>query len=144
MLDQGSNIYSAPWNSSLASDGLVTITIEANDTLGNLDALRTVNITVDNSNPGVIITSPGDGTDEADNVLIQATVTDDHLSSVWVVFTGNHSGTLSLAPQGSDVYAVTWDSNLATDGVVTITVNANDTLGNLNNSVSVSITVSML
>ena len=109
------------------ADGTNTLTFYASDMPGNIGSTD-VNIVKDTTGPIITINSPSPGTEfgvSAPEFVI--TITDDHLDSIWYSFDG-----------GLTTFAITTNATInqtawaaLTEGSITITFYANDTLGNL-------------
>jgi hypothetical protein len=87
--------------------------------------------------PSVTITLPEDGSEVSDTIMVGAEV-EASLDIVEVRFLagGELIGSDTTAP-----YAVEWDTTAVSDGVVTLTAQAEDTLGNVGVSAPISVTV---
>ncbi|MDO8623455.1 MAG: hypothetical protein Q7R52_04365, partial [archaeon] len=121
----GTNITGYQWN-----EGVVNISIWANDTLNNVNS-TSVRFVVDTIQPAITITSPLNNTNTSNNQIgINYTATDSGigLSACWW---SNNSGTsnVSLANCGTNITGYQWN-----EGVVNISIWANDTLNNINST----------
>ncbi len=111
----------------IISDGSITLTFFASDKPGNIGSAN-VNIIKDTTGPIITITSPTSGADVGSNApAFIITVTDDHLDSVWYSLDG-----------GLTNYTITTNATIdqsawaaLSEGSITITFYANDTVGNL-------------
>ena len=118
-------IEQSSWDS--VSDGPVILTFYASDIPGNI-GFAEVSIEKDTTGPLIIITSPSSGAEiGASAPAFIITITDDHLDSMWY----------SL-DEGLTTYAITTNATIdqaawaaLSEGSITITFYANDTLGNL-------------
>ena len=120
-------IDQALWDA--ASNGSVTITFWANDTLGNV-GINTVDVLLDELVPIISITTPNT------NDLIGVTaptyslsITEGNLDSIWYSLNNGLTSNSSVVSASGTINQALWD--LAFNGTVTITFWANDTLGNL-------------
>ncbi|MFX1500117.1 MAG: hypothetical protein ACFFDH_04035 [Promethearchaeota archaeon] len=108
------------------SDGALSFRVYANDSAGNIDSWAVI-IEKDTQAPVIIIYSPTSGEEFGSGVpTFNITVTDAHLDTIWYTVDSNTS-TFSIINQ------LVWDD--IPEGDVTITVYANDTVGNSNNKV---------
>jgi len=129
-----------------AALGNYNITFYANDTSGNINASEQTNFTVqDRINPSVVITVPAPAStfSQAASVTITTTVTDDlSVSTVYANITVSNGSykNVTLASQGSNVYSGTFVDTAST-GTYWITIFANDSSNNLNNTVNRSFAV---
>jgi len=118
-------INQAAW--AALSEGSVTITFYANDTLGNL-ASETVNIEKDSQAPLIVISSPNaDDIFGANAPSFTVEISDDNLDSMWYSLDGGTTNFL-FATNGT-INQAAWAALV--EGSVTITFYANDTAGNL-------------
>ncbi len=111
------------WNS--VSDGILTITFYANDTLGNTAEIS-INIIKDTAVPSIIIIKPAQNEvygDLASSFSVE--VIDTHLEDMWYCLNGGENITFT---SNGTISQGAW--NIIADGNVTITFYANDTLGN--------------
>ncbi|MFX1567355.1 MAG: right-handed parallel beta-helix repeat-containing protein [Promethearchaeota archaeon] len=119
------NIDQLVWDA--ISDGIITLTFYASDKPGNIGSAE-VSIEKDATGPIIVINSPAPGSEfgvSAPAFLI--TVTDIHLDSIWYSLDG-----------GLTNYTITTNTSInqaawavLSEGLITITFYANDTLGNL-------------
>ncbi len=109
------------------SDGSITFTVYASDLVGNIGSAE-LSIEKDTQAPTITINSPSAGSEfgtTAPNFVI--TVTDDHLDSMWYSLDGGLT-TFDIITNGT-IDQAAWAA--LSEGSVTITFYANDTLGNL-------------
>ncbi len=110
------------------SDGTITLTFYASDLPGNIGSAD-INIVKDATGPTITINSPSAGSEfgtTAPDFVI--TVTDDHLDSMWYSLDGGLTNFTITTNAIIDQSA--WAA--LSEGSITITFYANDTLGNLN------------
>ena len=134
-LDGGLNNYTFTDNGTINPtawaallDGPVTITFYANDILGRFGSAEVI-IEKDATGPIIIINSPSPGAKFGANApAFNITIKDAHLDSMWYSFDG-----------GLTTFAITTNTTIdqaawaaLSEGSITITFYANDTLGNLN------------
>jgi hypothetical protein len=116
------NITSVTWN-----EGQHNVTVYVNDSFGNINE-TSVTFTIDSIVPNINLIYPANNTSYTDNTLdINYTVSDTNLDSCWYsndTYSGNQ--TLSSC---DNITSVTW-----TDGQHNVTIWANDSFGNINNS----------
>ena len=122
----GSDGWSASWNTANANDGVHTLTATATDTAGQV-ATTTRSVTVDNFDapPSVSITQPAAAAAVSGTVTIRASAGDDRgISGVQFAVDGT---TLSTDTDGADGWTATWDTTTTTGGGHTLTAAATDT-----------------
>ncbi|NMC06320.1 MAG: DUF2341 domain-containing protein, partial [Candidatus Lokiarchaeota archaeon] len=123
-LDEGPSIILPVETSIDVLDGLHSITFHANDTLGH-ETQVTRTFTVDTTAPVVTITSPANGaTLSSNNVNVAFTATDLTKDATW--YTINGGSQILLAGNSFSL--------LLADGVHTITVHCNDSIGRIASS----------
>jgi hypothetical protein len=125
-------------NTALFPAGEVTITARATDQAGNSDD-ASVAVTINNSIPGIVVTSPSAGT-LAGTVDIAATVSDpDGIATFAVLVPGATFQPICAPPTivtncdlelDPTLIHIPWDTTLMPEGPVTITFTATDTAGN--------------
>jgi hypothetical protein len=141
---QSTNI-SEEWNytydlTSLPS-GYYNITVYANDTVGNLNNSISINFIVDNTTPLVGFNNPSEGESVSDSLIINITANDTYSDIDTVYFNiTNSSGQISWlqATNISNEWNYTYDLTNLSNGYYNITAYANDTLGNLNDSILIN------
>ncbi|MAG11173.1 hypothetical protein CMI44_02580 [Candidatus Pacearchaeota archaeon] len=141
------NYWNGTLNTSTLVEGLFNLTVNVNDTTGNLNSTNITNLIFDQSVPQVV---PGNFTSTTANnfnysgtLVINVSVVDKTPSSSGafsrinrVVFnitniTGQRSTVFASNPTGN-VYNATIDTSQYPDGLYNITAWVNDTAGNLN------------
>ncbi len=122
--------YSYLLNTSMYDDGPLTITIEAVDYSGRTTT-ASITIIIDNTAPVVGITQPVNGSTVSGTVEIVFSIDEEHLDQAWLVIDGE-----MINVTGSNSYVL--DTTAFSDGPLTITLFANDTLGH---GASASITI---
>ncbi len=127
------------------SDGVYYFNSTVNDTFGNSNSTSTRKITLDALAPNVFgFNNPVSNANLSGTQVINATANDTTLtiSSVFFNIT-NSSGQISFlaTSQTGDNWNATLNTSALTDGNYNITVYANDTVGNLNNSEKISVTI---
>lgn len=116
------NITTVVW-----SEGQHNVTVYVNDTGGN-EAQDSVTFTIDSINPDISIVFPINNTNSSDNGLdVNYTVSDINLASCWYS-NDTYSVNISLTC-GVNITGVTWS-----EGQHNVTIYANDTFGNQNQS----------
>ncbi len=130
--------YNFSWNSLALGDGQHTVTAIAKDGAGNTATSTAVTFTTDNTNPGVSITAPSDGSTASGVTAISADTSDTNgIAGVQFKIDGANLGAeITASP-----YTYNWDTATASNGTHTITAVARDAIGNTSSS-SVSVTVS--
>ncbi|HUW89877.1 MAG TPA: hypothetical protein VMV43_05090, partial [Candidatus Nanopelagicaceae bacterium] len=124
-------INQAEWD--LLSDGTISITFYANDTAGNI-ASKSIDVIKDTSAPNLTIVKPNQ-----DEVFGSAAptftveITDPNLDTMWYSLNGGQNITFT---SNGTINQASWD--LLSDGTISITFYANDTVGRIaSNSVDV-------
>ncbi len=116
------NITNVTW-----SDGLHTVIVWANDTFGNKN-FSSLTFTVDTAGPSIILVTPSNNTNTSNTgVQINYTASDTRLSSCW--YSNDSLSTNTTLSACANITSVVWS-----EGIHTVLVWANDTLGNKNNS----------
>ncbi len=142
---------SGNWNLNLnllrLTDGPQSMTAYANDSARNLNNTQLVEFTVDRTPPAAVFNSPGNGqnyTPASGNRTFNASVTDALLSVQSVRFSfDNASGTgFNLTAENqSGSWIASYNISSLANGTHTITIIANDTVGNVNATSSITFTV---
>jgi len=118
----GDNITSVAW-----AEGQHNITIWANDSAGNENS-SSVSFMIDSINPAINITYPINNITYSVNTLdINYTISDANLQSCWYS-NDTYSGNVTLTGC-ANITSVAW-----AEGQHNVTIYANDTFGNINNS----------
>jgi hypothetical protein len=113
------------WDS--VPDGNITLIFYASDLAGNI-GFAEVSIVKDATGPIIVITSPTSGGDFGVNApAFIITVTDDHLDSIW--YSLDEGLTTHDITSNATIDQTVWAA--LSEGSITITFYANDTLGNL-------------
>lgn len=139
-----SGYWVSSYNVSILAEGAHIVTIIANDTIGNHNRTQTIAFTVDNTPPAVTINSPSANakyTFSSSNQTFNATVTDTNLTISQVLFSfDNSTGTgFNLTAENKSGYWIAqYNVSLLADGTNTVTVFANDTVGNMNSTQNVT------
>jgi len=124
---------------ALIADGPKNVTANAFDVLGNTITTAQRNFTVDNTPPVVAINFPTGGQNVSAMFRFNATVTDALLGIENVLFNITQGATQQLLLvailQGNEYVNLT-DTSALPDGLYNVTVIANDTLNNINNTVT--------
>jgi len=128
-LNSGGNITFSPNTSITAQEGSNSLTVYANDSLGNIGS-SSVSFSVDSTPPSVTVYSPQNTTYSSTDIPLS--VSADEPVDIWL-YSLNAGGNLTFAPNTSIT---------AIEGSNTLIVYANDTLGNSNSSEIVYFTVS--
>ncbi len=132
-----SSPFSFNWNSSLASNGNHTLTVQASDAAGNVgQALTTVTVSnqTDTTPPTVSITSPVNGQTLWSNTTVTAAAWDDvGVTQVSLYIDGVLYATDSSAP-----YTFSFNAKKLSKGAHTLTAKARDAAGNFGTSAAVT------
>jgi len=127
--------------------GVYNVTIIANDTLGNLNNTETTNFTVlDNTPPEVInLTAEPNIINQTDTTNITVNITDNiNVDTVLanITFPNATSRIFTMTNLAGDIFNLSFIPGLtAPIGVYNVTIIANDTSGNLNNTETTNFTV---
>src|SRR3989338_2034076 len=134
------------WNVTIATtaytEGVYNITVYANDTAGNTNStVSVVQVTIDNGVPAVTLRNPASGINYSGSLILNATVSDATMGLSWVYFNitpRNNTANSSFvrAVQSGTEWNVTIATTAYSHGTYNITVSANDTLNNINRTVS--------
>ncbi|MEM7827037.1 MAG: CARDB domain-containing protein [Candidatus Aenigmatarchaeota archaeon] len=129
-----STTYSTPVQ--ITTEGISYIRFRSNDTLGNLESTKTETIKIDTTPPSVTINSPQNTTYSTTSIILNTTITDAYsgLDVCWYSLDNWATNT---------TYNCVNKTLTLSEGSYTLRVAANDTLGNLNNTESVSFTISV-
>ncbi|MGQ9697228.1 MAG: Ig-like domain-containing protein [Armatimonadota bacterium] len=117
----------AQWDTSRLSDGAYTIRLLAEDKAGNASEARAT-VTLDNTAPAVLIRKPAQST-AVGKVAVEAEVAD--VSSISEVRLLADSVVKASAFAGGPVYRFELDTSLLSDGTHRLTVEAQDSAGNV-------------
>src|SRR3990170_8413812 len=127
--------YTWSWNTTTATNGGHTLLARAYDPSGNVKDSALVSITVDNSAPTVIITSPSTGAQISGTISVTTTAMDNvGVSRVEFYVDGGLTFTDFNSP-----YLWSWDTTTATNGGHTLLARAYDATGNLGSSAAVPV-----
>jgi len=115
-------------------EGLFTIEIFANDTVGNLNDLYKLYLEKDSILPNITIISPSENQNvERDSPFFEISVFDIHLDSTWYIIEEINEKVLFTGEYGKidqSMWQNLWD-NLTHGDKITIIFYANDTVGNI-------------
>ena len=136
--------YYALQHTSLA-DGIHTYTVYGNDSVNTLGTASQRTLTVDATLPSVTLLSPTAGIIFNNGTLLfNATVIDARIQKVAFIFTNGSGNDFTLFPDldfNDSTWSATLDVTLFSKGNQSITVQANDTVGNKNATEKVYFTV---
>jgi parallel beta-helix repeat protein len=139
-----SGSWSVNYNVSTLAEGSQTITVYANDTLGNTNLTEQITITTDYTAPSVTITNPINGANVSTNFqAFNTTVTDalTNINTVIFQFATNTTPFNVTATNSSGDWNANVNVTNIVEGAHVMLVLANDTLNNINQTESVSFTV---
>jgi len=137
-------VWTANVTASILSDGVYTVILSANDTVDNINnTIANLTFTLDKTAPTVNITSPSDSATLTGTQSFNATVRDAFMSVNAVIFQFSNGTTPfnRTASNTSGNWNVSIDTTTLEEGSLTVTIFANDTLGNTNNTQTLSLTV---
>lgn len=137
----GSDGWTAAWDTSGYIEGSHTLVATAMDTIGQVGS-SSVTVIVDNMDdpPTVEITSPADGATVSGAIVFEAEAADDRGVSHVEFFVDNTS--IDVDSDGADGWSLLWGTENYPDGSYTLVAKATDTATNAITSSSVSVTVS--
>jgi len=124
-----SGTHTYAWNTTEYSDGTYKIALKTYDKAGHLTTAEitwgdgTVTVTVDNTPPGVSISSPEDATELTGTITIGFTASDKHLTNVLLCIDDS-----VIDVTGKTSYD--WDTTSVGDGLHTLRILAIDEAGN--------------
>ncbi len=139
--------WNVSYNVSTLFEGMHTLTVFANDSLGNVNDAETITFVVDNTPPRVVFVSPDEGEIyifTSSNQTFNVTVRDMNLTIDTVLFSFDNAtgeGFNLTATNQSGHWVASCNVSILADGTNSVTVFANDTVGNLNNTEVLSFTV---
>jgi parallel beta-helix repeat protein len=134
--------YSWAWDTTSLPDGTHYVQIRAYDANGNLGSSNMIAVTVSNASaptqgPTVSLSSPSAGATLSGTVSVIASASSAAgIGSVQLVVDGAVAGTDTTAP-----YTWGWDTTRLADGVHYLQILAYDTVGRMNSSSTVSVTL---
>ncbi|MEK6939519.1 MAG: Ig-like domain-containing protein, partial [Nanoarchaeota archaeon] len=131
------------YNVSTLAEGRQGIRIVANDTVSNVNDTTVINFTIDYSAPTVNISSPLNTSTLSGTQSFNARVNDGFtaVNTVIFQFTNSSNPFNRTASNSSGTWSVSVNTAGIDEGVITITVFANDTVGNSNTTQVISITI---
>ena len=142
----GSN-SSGYWNVSLdtssVDEGIFDVSVYVNDSVGNRNTTN-LTITVDRSAPAVTLLTPSNGSNVSSGSQLFNSTVRDNLLEVDTVLYRFSNGSFSFnrtATNTSGAWNVTLDLSVLMEGNHTVSVLANDSVGNLNGTENISIMV---
>lgn len=148
VVQNGNSFYNNSLNSSQFPDGNYTITVWANDTAGNLNNTANVIVVFDNTKPSVYaanISSPVNVSNYTGTIPLNVSVVDVTAGIGTVIFeirnkTGETNGTnYTGVRESSTRYGYSLNTASFLNGLYNISVWVNDSAGNINNSISITI-----
>lgn len=133
--------YNLPWDTTTVPNGSHWLAAQTTDSTGVVGTSAVVMVTVANgtsSGPTVQLTSPATGSILSATVTLYATVTSSQsISNVTFLVDNVAVG----APLTAPPYMTSWNTATVPDGQHVISVSATDSLGNVGNSVPVTLNV---
>ena len=131
------NTYATSWNTVTHADGAATVYVRARNTLG-IWATNNVAVTIDNTPPVIVITSPTNTAIISGSVSIDASASSDATSGLSGVLQYRIDGGVWIGLSGGGTGI--WNTTAVSDGSHTIYVRGSDTVG-LSATNSIGITV---
>jgi large repetitive protein len=142
--DAPNSTWSLSYNVSSLAEGVHTVTIFANDTLGNQNATQTIQFTVDNTAPTVSWVNNNNSNYSKTDFNQTFNISINELNFVQSVkfSVDNGSGTAFniTATNVSGYWSASYNVSTLAEGNITLTVIANDSVGNINNSIQITLT----
>ncbi len=146
------DINDGDWSAILDSfdilDGSLTLRVNATDFSGNSNTSESVTVTVDNTPPQVTQFNGNviNNANLSGTKIINVSVNDATTNVDFVYFnitnsSGDNVANIDASESVSGFWNATLNTNILNDGTYNITAYANDTIGNLNNSEKVTITI---
>ena len=134
--------WNVSYNVSVLNEGKQGARFVANDTVDNTNSSYFINFTVDLNSPNVTINSPSDGATLSGVQVFNASIFDvlTEVRTVIIQF-GNTTAFNRTASNYSGNWNVTLNTSSLTEGSLTVTFFANDSVGNMNNSQTLSLTI---
>ncbi|AKJ03805.1 subtilisin family serine protease [Archangium gephyra] len=127
--------YELSWDSTTAADGAWSLTARAYDADGRMGTSPAVPVSLDNTLPDVVLTSPAPGTLLGSSAVLEATASDNQaVSRVEFYVDGARIGTDTTVP-----YTMSWTTGYHAEGAHTLTVKAVDPTGNERTSAPVTV-----
>jgi len=134
--------WTVSYNVSTLAEGKQGVRIMANDTANNINNSAVINFTVDFTAPAVNITGPAAGATVIGTRAFNATINDALLEISTVIFQFSNTTPFNrTASNSSGSWNISVDTTTIAEGALTVTIFANDTVGNLNNTQTLSLTV---
>ncbi|HYF12331.1 MAG TPA: Ig-like domain-containing protein, partial [Actinomycetota bacterium] len=134
----GTNGWSASWDTLTELDGAHVVTATATDTSGSTSTDSNA-VNVDNTPPVVAVSSPLSGATVSGTTPVEATASDNTaVASVQFFADGASIGT-DTSPTGG--WSVSWDTTRVGDGAHTLTATAKDAAGHTTTSAPVVVNV---
>jgi hypothetical protein len=134
----GADGWSVSWNTTMVADGAHTLAATATDTLGQTGS-DSNGVTVDNTAPTVSIVAPAPGAVVEATISVEALATDAGSVASVQFFVGAVS--IGTDSNGSDGWAMPWNTTTVADGAHNLTATARDAAGNASTSPPVQVTV---
>jgi hypothetical protein len=133
--------YNATWDTTTVPNGTHWLAAQTTDSTGVIGTSAVVMVTVSNgasSGPTVQLTSPATGSILSATVTLYATVASGQPITNVTFFVDN---SVVGAPITAPPYMISWNTSTVPDGQHVISVSATDSLGNVGNSVPVTLNV---
>jgi hypothetical protein len=133
--------YNANWDTTTVPNGSHWLAAQTTDSTGIVGTSAVVMVTVSNgasSGPAVQLTSPATGSILSATVTLYATVASSQPITNVTFFIDN---AVVGAPLTAPPYMISWNTSTVPDGQHVISVSATDSLGNVGNSVPVTLNV---
>lgn len=143
-----SGYWSTNLDLSRLTEGLHTVTVYANDTGGNVNKTMFIQFDFDSTSPNVTLNAPSSGSAfnvNTGNQTFNVSIVDLALATDAVLFMfDNASGNdFNVTPVNSSggYWEASYNVSTLTEGSHVVTIFANDTVGNVNNSQTISFSV---
>lgn len=132
--------YRFDWDTRTIADGTYDLFARALDGAGNSGDSPFVTVTVDNTPPAVVVTSPLAASDLAGIVKVTVVPTDVAMDHVDLYVDSTLIASIT-PPAGPDTWSAFWDTTWFDNGAHTIVARAFDVAGNQGDSTPISVTV---
>ncbi|MBI4147401.1 PGF-pre-PGF domain-containing protein [Candidatus Woesearchaeota archaeon] len=145
--NQTASNHSGNWNVTVNMSSLVegkhNATVYANNSFGFVNQSVNISFTIDITPPTITFNSPANGAKISGTQVFNATIVDALTDVGTIIFQfSNGTNPFNRTPTNqSGSLNVTLDTTILAEGALTFTVFANDTLGNINNTQTLTLTV---
>jgi hypothetical protein len=139
-----SGYWSASYNVSSLAEGTNIVTVFANDSAGNVNKTETISFTTDYTLPAVNFMSPSNGSNyslTSYNITFNASVLEQNPYKVIFMFDNGSGADFNVTSENSSGYwSASYNVSSLTEGFHTVILFANDTVGYVNKTQTISFT----